>query len=273
MLQQADQLRQSGLRQTMLVQRMTIAGIGVLLVIAGLLVRQNRQRKKMNQLIGQKNDVITSKNEMLVKVLAEKEWLLKEVNHRVKNNLQTVISLLETQGQYLKNEALEAIVSSQHRVYAMLLLHQKISHAENNGTIEMSGYLDDIIQYLRESFDNPEGIRWQVDIQPLRVGLRQAVPIALIVNESVTNSLKHAFPAGRHGVIAVRFRHEEGQVFLSISDNGVGLGRSVEEAASESLGIGLMEGLGRELRGNIQIRSDNGTMVSVRFEVGKLIRV
>jgi two-component sensor histidine kinase len=272
-LQQADQLRQSRLRQTMLVQRMTIAGIGVLLVIATLLVWQNRQRKKMNQLVEQKNDVITSKNEMLVKVLAEKEWLLKEVNHRVKNNLQTVISLLETQGQYLKNEALEAIVSSQHRINAVLLLHQKISQAENSATIEMSGYLDDIIQYLRESFDNPEGIQWHVDIQPLRVGLRQAVPIALIVNESVTNSLKHAFPAGRDGAIAIRFRHEKGQVLLSISDNGVGLRRSVEEEASESLGIGLMEGLGRELRGNIQIRSDNGTIVSVLFEVENLIRV
>ena len=272
-LQQADQLRQSHLRQTMLVQRMTIAGIGVLLVIAGLLVRQNRQRKKMNRLIEQKNEVITGKNEMLLKVLAEKEWLLKEVNHRVKNNLQTVISLLETQGRYLKNEALEAIVSSQHRVYAMLLLHQKIAHAENNNTIEMSGYLDDIIQYLRESFDNPDRIIWHLDLQPLQVGLRQAVPIALIVNESVTNALRHAFPAGRHGTIAIRFRHEKEQVFLSISDNGVGLTRSPDEAASGSLGIGLMKGLSRELRGNIQIRSDNGTTVSVRFEAEKLIRV
>ena len=272
-LQQADQLRRSGLRQTILVQRMTIAGIGVLLVIAGLLVRQNRQRKKMNQLIEQKNDVITSKNEMLVKVLGEKEWLLKEVNHRVKNNLQTVISLLETQGKYLKNEALEAIVSSQHRINAVLLLHQKISQAENSAMIEMSGYLDDIIQYLRESFDDPEGILWHLDIQPLQVGLRQAVPIALIVNESVTNSLKHAFPEGREGVIVIRFRQEKEQVSLSVSDNGVGLRRSVEEAASESLGMGLMKGLSRELRGSIQIHSDNGTMVSVRFEAEKLIRV
>jgi len=79
------------------------------------------------------------------------------------------------------------------------------------------------------------------------------VPIALIVNESVTNSLKHAFPAGRPGIISIRFRHEEEQVLLSISDNGVGLRRSAEEAASESLGIGLMKGLSRELRGNIQI--------------------
>lgn len=266
LLQQADQLRQSSLHQTMLVQRMTITGIVVLLVIAGLLVRQNRQRRKMNQLIEQKNDVITSKNEMLVKVLAEKEWLLKEVNHRVKNNLQTVVSLLETQGRYLENEALDAIVSSQHRVYAMLLLHQKICYGENTHKIEMSGYLDDIIQYLRESFDNPEGIQWHLDIEPLQVGLRQAVPIALIVNESVTNSLKHAFPAGARGVIAIRFRHEKEQVVLSISDNGVGLKRSPEEAASESLGLGLMNGLSRELRGNIQISSDHGTTVSVRFE-------
>jgi two-component sensor histidine kinase len=266
MLQQADELRQSSLRQTMLVQRMTIAGVVVLLVIALLLVRQNRQRKKMNRLIERQNDIITGKNEMLVKVLGEKEWLLKEVNHRVKNNLQTVISLLETQGRYLQNEALEAIVSSKHRVYAMLLLHQKISNGENNNVIEMSGYLDDIIQHLRESFDDPEGVRWHLDIQPLRVRLRQAVPIALIVNESVTNSLKHAFPAGRHGVIAISFRHEKDHVFLSVSDNGVGLGRSEEEAASETLGLGLMKGLSRELRGHIRIFSDRGTTVWVRFE-------
>ena len=220
----------------------------------------------MNQLIEQKNDVITSKNAMLVKVLGEKEWLMKEVNHRVKNNLQTVISLLETQGKYLKNEALEAIVSSQHRVYAMLLLHQKLCQAEDNNTIEMSGYLDDIIQYLRECFDNPEGIQWHLDLQPLYVGLRQAVPIALIVNESVTNALKHAFPEGRRGNISVGLRHEKEQVFLSISDNGVGMRRSAEDAASGSLGIGLMKGLSWELKGNIQIRSENGTTVSVRFE-------
>jgi two-component system, sensor histidine kinase PdtaS len=265
MLQQADLLRQSRLSQTLLVQRMTITGICVLLVIAGLLLRQNRQRKKMNQYIEQKNDVITSKNEMLVKVLGEKEWLLKEVNHRVKNNLQTVISLLESQGRYLKNEALHAIVSSQHRVYAMLLLHQKIYQAEKTDTIEMSGYLDDIIHHLRESFDSPEFIRWRLDIQPLKVGLRKAVPIALILNESVTNSLKHAFPAGRHGLIAIRFRHEKGKVSLSISDNGVGLSRSPEEMASESVGIVLMKGLSEELQGNIQISSDNGTTVSVQF--------
>jgi two-component sensor histidine kinase len=266
LLQQADQLRQSSLRQTMLVQRMTIAGIFVLLVIAGLLVRQNRQRKKMHRLIEQKNDVITSKNEILVKVLAEKEWLLKEVNHRVKNNLQTVISLLETQGRCLKNEALEAVVSSQHRVYAMLLLHQKICQPENNNAIEMSDYLDDIIQYLRESFDNSQSIMWHLDLQPLRVGLRQAVPIALIVNESVTNALKYAFPAGRHGNIAIRLRHDKGQVSLSVSDNGVGLRRPAEKAASESMGIGLMNGLSVELRGDLQICSENGTTVSVRFE-------
>jgi two-component sensor histidine kinase len=266
MLRQADQLRQSRLSRTMLVQRMTIGGIFVLLVVAGLLVRQNRQRKKMHQLIERKNDVITSKNERLVKVLGEKEWLLKEVNHRVKNNLQTVISLLETQTKYVKNEALEAIVSSQHRVYAMLLLHQKIYQVENNNAIEMSGYLDDIIRHLRESFDDPEAIRWHLDIQPFKVGLRKAVPIALILNESVTNSLKHAFPAGRHGVIAVRFRHEKAQVSLSISDNGVGLRRSPDQTASESVGIILMKGLSEELQGNIQISSDNGTTVLVRFQ-------
>src|SRR5262249_18741081 len=139
--EQEIQLRDQRIRQAAWIQRITVAGIGVLLIVAALLVWQNRQRKKMNLLIARQNDDITHKNEMLEKVVAEKEWLLKEVNHRVKNNLHTVISLLETQARHLKNEALEAIVNSQHRIYAMSLLHQKIYQAENNGSIEMSGYL------------------------------------------------------------------------------------------------------------------------------------
>lgn len=258
MLQQADQLRQSRLRQVVLVQRMTVGGIAVLLVIAGLLVRQNRQRKKMNAVIAQ--------------MLKDKEWLLKEVNHRVKNNLHTVISLLETQARHLKNEALEAIESSQHRIYAMSLIHQKIYQAEISGAIEMSGYLREFIQYLRDSFGGPEGIRWWLDIEPLTLGLAQAVPVALIVNEAVTNSIKHAFPAGREGEIRIRVGLDGGQVVLSVSDNGVGFGAPVGEAELETLGIGLMKGLSQELRGSFRIVSDEGTRVEVRFKAEGFLR-
>jgi two-component sensor histidine kinase len=249
MLQQADQLRQSRLRQAVLVQRMTAGGIGVLLIVAMLLVRQSRQRKKMAR--------------MLERLVTEKEWLLKEVNHRVKNNLHTVISLLETQARHLDNEALEAIESSQHRIYAMSLIHQKIYQAENDGTIEMSGYLREFIQYLRDSFGGAEGVRWWLDIEPLALGLAQAVPVALILNEAITNSIKHAFPAGQDGEIRVRFGSEGKQVVLSVSDNGIGLGAG---GGSESLGIELMKGLSQELRGSLRLVSDNGTTVELRFE-------
>ncbi|HEY4334430.1 MAG TPA: sensor histidine kinase, partial [Puia sp.] len=263
MLQQADQLRQTRLRQALLVQRMTAAGIAVLLVIAVVLVRQSRQRKKMAR--------------MLERLVTEKEWLLKEVNHRVKNNLHTVISLLETQARHLDNEALEAIESSQHRIYAMSLIHQKIYQAGNDGTIEMSGYLREFIQYLRDSFGGPEGVRWWLDIRPLVLGLAQAVPVALVLNEAVTNAIKHAFPAGSDGEIRVRFGSEGKEAVLSVSDNGIGLGAGPERSAGtdelaadgfgangfeahgfgaengpESLGIELMKGLSQELRGSLR---------------------
>ena len=132
LLNQQSKLEQANLKQATLVKNLTIAGIIAALIIAGLLYRQSRLRKK-------NNTVITHKNEQLQHFLTEKEWLLKEIHHRVKNNLQIVMSLLNSQSAYIDNEpALTAIHDSQHRVHAMSLIHQKLYNSENVSSIDMS---------------------------------------------------------------------------------------------------------------------------------------
>ena len=125
-------------------------------------------------------------------MLAEKEWWLKEVHHRVKNNLHTIICLLESQAMYLEKDALQAIEKSQHRIYAMSLIHQKLYQNEDLQVIDMSVYLEEFIGYLKDSFDT-QGIDFIIHVDPVQLNLQQAIPVALIINEGVTNAIKYAF--------------------------------------------------------------------------------
>jgi two-component sensor histidine kinase len=265
MLQQADMLRLASLRHAEFLRNVTIAGIIVLMVIGGLLYRQYRQKQKISEVIADNNDMITSKNEMLERLLAEKDWLLKEVHHRVKNNLHTVISLLESQARHLQHDALDAIESSQHRIYAMSLVHQKVYQSEELREIDMGNYLPEFIGYLRDSFGNPPNIFFLHDIEPLKLGVTLAIPVALIVNEAVTNSIKYAFPDNRTGQIIVRFRREGVFIKLSVSDNGIGMDPKVVNTELSSVGIELMKGLSREIGAKIFFETDGGTTVLIIF--------
>jgi two-component sensor histidine kinase len=263
LLNEREKLDQANLRQANLVGDVTIGGILVVLIIAGLLYRQYRQKQKANL-------AITQKNELLQHLLTEKEWLLKEVHHRVKNNLHTVICLLESQAYYLENDALRAIEISQHRIYAMSLIHQKIYQSEDIKTIDMANYLPEFIQYLRDSFGSPGHIWFQLDIEALHLGVSQAIPVALIVNEAVTNSIKYAFPGNRPGEIAICLHQAGEQIRLSVSDNGIGMAPALRGAELNSLGIELMKGLSRELKGSITFETDRGTRIAVLFDVDPL---
>ena len=142
MLTQQNSLQQANLQQANLIKNVTIAGISLAFIIIGLLYRLYRQKQKSNK-------VITQKNGQLQHFLTEKEWLLKEIHHRVKNNLQIVMSLLNSQSAYIDNEpALTAIHDSQHRVHAMSLIHQKLYNTENVSSIDISFYIRELVSYL-----------------------------------------------------------------------------------------------------------------------------
>lgn len=260
LLNQEAELKQTNLNQATLIKNVTIGGIIAVLIIATLLYRQTRLRKKSN-------NVITHKNEQLQHLLTEKEWLVKEIHHRVKNNLQIVMSLLNSQSAYIDNEhALTAIHDSQHRVHAMSLIHQKLYGSANLSSIDMSIYVRELVSYLRDSFDTGQRIRFELNVEPLELDVSQAVPVGLILNEAITNSIKYAFPDDMEGVITISLSNTGlHNYLLTISDNGIGMPVHVKDKKPGSLGMSLMAGLSEDLDGNFSIENNRGTMIKISF--------
>jgi two-component sensor histidine kinase len=260
LLTQKNKLQQATLRQSSFVKNVTIAGIIFAIIIIGLLYRQYRHKQKSNK-------TITQKNQQLQHYLTEKEWLLKEIHHRVKNNLQIVMSLLNSQSAYIDNEpALTAIHDSQHRVHAMSLIHQKLYNSENLSSIDMSLYIRELASYLADSFNTGQRIRFELAIEPLEMDVSQAVPLGLILNEAITNSIKYAFPNDSQGVIKITLLNtSHNKYLLEISDNGIGMPLHVNNKKPGSLGMSLMSGLSEDLDGSFAIENKNGTTIKVSF--------
>ncbi|HEX2628070.1 MAG TPA: sensor histidine kinase, partial [Chitinophagaceae bacterium] len=184
----------------------------------------------------------------------------------------TVVSLLESQSSYLEKDALQAVQSSQHRVYAMSLIHQKLYQENNMASINMSVYLPELVEYLADSFEVRQRIRFQLDIASISVDVSQAVPIGLILNEAITNSIKYAFPNdGRNEIKIVMHYLDDGQVQLRIADNGIGLSADFRDGKIGSLGIKLMKGLTEDIGGCFTIENDNGTSITVQFSKDAII--
>ncbi|RFM26260.1 histidine kinase dimerization/phosphoacceptor domain -containing protein [Deminuibacter soli] len=263
LLNQKAILENTKLKQADFVKNVTITGVILLLIIAGLLYKQSNLRKKSNV-------IVTHKNELLQSLLTEKEWLLKEVHHRVKNNLHTVICLLESQARYLEEDALRAIESSQNRIYAMSLIHQKLYQSDDIGTIDLKNYLNELTSYLSDSFGSPMHIGMYLQVDEVKLNLSQAIPLGLIINEAVTNAFKYAFPDKRPGKITIDLKQADNHIKLLISDNGIGMRNSSNGSLPKSLGLDLMRGLTMELQGRIFFENDNGTRVKVIFPIEAL---
>lgn len=255
-------LERANLKQAKLVKNLTLGGIAAVIIIAGLLYWQNRLKQKNNK-------IITHKNEQLQKLLTDREWLLKEIHHRVKNNLQIVMSLLNSQAIYINNDAaFTAIQDSKRRVYAMSLIHQKLYQSENIASIAMPEYINELVNHVRESFDAGNRIVFEQDIEPLDLDVSQAIPLGLIINESIVNAIKYAFPGDREGMVSISLRHNgPDQLLLSISDNGVGLPADLDILENNSLGFDLVQGLAKQLKGRFNITSDDGLRITISFAV------
>jgi two-component sensor histidine kinase len=193
---------------------------------------------------------------------------LREVHHRVKNNLQVVMSLLGTQSAYLRDDAaISAVLDSQHRVQSMALLHQRLYKSNDATAIEMQDYIEDLVDYLRDTAPAGQTISFQLDIEPVTLDVVQAVPMGLLINEVVTNSIKHAFPGNRAGRISLSFRHAgAGLLALSISDDGVGLPEHITPLASNTFGLRLIRGLAEDLDAEIRINARSGLSWTFSFK-------
>lgn len=244
-----------------------IGSILVLILFAALLYNRSRLKNNANKKLELKRKQIDEQNEQLKKLLSEKEWLLKEIHHRVKNNLQIVISLLNTQSAYLENEdALMAIQNSQHRMHAMSLIHQKLYQSDNLSTIDMSWYTYELINYIKECYSSEKSIKFVLDVDKIFLDVAQAVPMGLIINEAVNNTVKYAFPEKKNGEVMVSFKNtEKNQCQLIISDNGVGLSEDFNIDETESLGMNLMRGLTDQLDGTFSLENKNGLKIIITF--------
>jgi two-component sensor histidine kinase len=238
----------------------------------------NEKNQRLQQLLGEKDNLLEEKEHLITHqdhilgekdgLLREKEWLLREVHHRVKNNLQIVMSLLSSQAAYLEDEkALLAIQESQNRIHAISLSHQKLYLSEKIALIDMASYIREVVEYLHDSLQMQDQVRFHFSVEPIELNGALAVPLGLIINEAVTNSLKYAFPAGRQGQVSVDLRHSDPlSCLLTIADDGIGLPPDFDLSRSRSLGMNLMKGLSKQLDGSLKIESTHGLTIQVRFK-------
>lgn len=206
--------------------------------------------------------------------LQEKEVLLKEIHHRVKNNLQIVSTLLDLQSESIHDvDALRSFRECQNRIAAMALVHEQLYQTRNFSSIDFHGYIEGLTKHLYRSYVmDPDRISLVVDAGNVLLGIDQAIPCGLMVNELVSNALKYAFPGDRHGTISIGFQsEEEGWICLTVADNGVGLPSGTDFFATETLGLQLVRMLVRQLKGDIRLDTNQGTSFHIRFQVSDSI--
>lgn len=259
-------LKQTRLDKVMFTRNITIAGVLMLSLLLGVSYNRYRLKQRSNRQLEAKQQEINTKNVRLESLLKEKEWLIKEIHHRVKNNLQVVVSLLNTQSLYLNDEAaIRAIRESENRMHAMSLIHLRLYQSDDVATISVRTYIRELISYLRDCYDARASIVLG-DSPDVELDVAQAIPVGLILNEAISNALKYAFPDERQGRIDVSIKkNEQNTIRLNISDNGIGLPADYDASEGASLGMSLMKGLAEQLGGDITLLNNNGLTVEIEF--------
>lgn len=207
--------------------------------------------------------------ERLRNSLHEKEILLKEIHHRVKNNLQVIISLLNLQARHIKDpQALGMFEESRRRVRSIAMVHEKLYRSDDLSRVNFGEYLRSLSLHLFQMFGvNPELIRLDIEAPDIYLDINTAIPSGLLVSELASNSIKHAFPEGRNGNISIHMRKlEDGEIELSVRDDGIGLRENLDPSQSDSFGLQLVSMLAEQLRGEITIDRSAGTNFIVRFK-------
>lgn len=209
--------------------------------------------------------------EMLRGSLREKETLLREIHHRVKNNMQVVSSLLNLQSNHVADERHRALFEEcQTRVRTMALIHEKLYSAGNLASLDGGDYVRELVQMLARSYlPNRSDVRVRVEAEPLMLDVQVAIPVGLIVHELVTNALKHAFVGRDGGVVHVRLAVvDERHGRLEVADDGRGLSPGVDVAASGARGLGfrMITSLVRQIDGVLQIEREGGSRFRIDFE-------
>lgn len=235
-----------------------VGGLLALGCIALIIYRSARARKKMNV-------ILEEKNQMIQKALEEKELLLREIHHRVKNNLQVISNLLYLQSEYNKDDSVtKALQEGQNRVRSMALIHKNLYQEDNLTGIEIKDYFEKLSVSLFKSYQvNREQIQLKTDIDPIRLDVDTIIPLALIVNELMSNSLEHAFTQQVSGEILVKLKEIDHQLVLTVSDNGPGLPAGFLPEDSDSFGFELVRLFSEKLEAKMEVKNDHGLTVDL----------
>ncbi|MBW4641695.1 MAG: PAS domain-containing protein [Goleter apudmare HA4340-LM2] len=233
----------------------------------GTLVRD--QRGKPCFMAGSNTDITARKlaENKLKSSLKDKEVLLKEIHHRVKNNLQIISSLLRLQAKCINDEkAFDILQDSQHRVRAMAIIHENLYQSNNLAKIEIFDYIHKLTSNLISSYANHQDIKIHLNIDKSSLKIDTAIPCGLIINELISNAIKHAFINSNRGDIYVSFLDlNHGKYSLNVSDNGVGFQREIEFYKNQSLGLQLVWNLVEQLEGNITFTQTSRTVFTINF--------
>ncbi len=236
-----------------------IIGLIGLAILAILVFKNARDKTKANTLLKEKNTIIAQ-------ALEDKNLLLREIHHRVKNNLQVISSLLRLQSRHIEDEAaLEAITESRNRVRSMSILHQNLYQEDKLTKVEVKQYLDELIEGLFKSYNiKKDQITLVKNIQEIDLDVDTLIPLGLIVNELISNTLKHAFPDHTDGNLSITLKTENNRMKLEVQDNGVGIDPA-SFTNSKSFGNRLIHAFVKKLNGHLEILNNDGSTTTITF--------
>jgi two-component sensor histidine kinase len=198
----------------------------------------------------------------------EKEVLLQEIHHRVKNNLQVISGLLDLQSYHITDaKSKEIYKESQNRVITMALIHEELYQARDLARVDYGIYIRNLAGNLFKSYAvDPEKVKLELDVEDVQLVVDTAIPCGLIINELVSNALKHAFPGDREGKVQIIFKlPDDGRYHLEVRDNGVGIPGDFDMVKTPSLGLHLVTVLVSQLAGDMEIKTEEGTSFIIDF--------
>jgi PAS domain S-box-containing protein len=203
----------------------------------------------------------------LVESLEEKATLMKEIHHRVKNNLQVISSLLYLQSNHIEDPEIKKILKiSENRIIAMATLHEKIYQSKEFSKFDFKAYVEAIIEHLVSYYTNEKfKLKLNMNIERIYLSIDKAIICGLIINELITNAIQHAFTNKDKGTVAVAIKEQDEWITMEIADNGKGMPQNINYLKTQSLGIQLVENLVKQLKGTLSMESEKGTLVFIKF--------
>ena len=224
----------------------------------------------LEETILERTSELRLQKEVLVEKNAEKEVLLKEVHHRVKNNLQIIVSLLNLQSTKFDDEAvLRAIEETQNRIIAMSLVHQRMYQTSNFVSVQMHDYINLLVENSKDlHFHDSEKVLYKNEVSPeIMVEVEKAIPLGLVINEMINNSLKHAFNSKEKSLeLLIKIDiSDNGKICFKYRDNGPGIPDSFDIETTDKLGIQLIHALVEQIDGDLNYRNDNGVVFEFEF--------